>query len=98
MVVYQCARFSNDPKLAHEGAVLKIGKYILATKHRGIQFKPDSSKGIECYVDADFVGARDKADADNPEKVLSRTGFIIFIVDVLYSGAPSYKLKLLCPL
>ena len=85
MAVHQCARFSNDPKLAHERAVLKIGKYLLATKDRGIKFKPDSSKGIECFVDADFAGAWDKADADNPENVLSRTGFIIF-----YCGCPVF--------
>ena len=67
MAVHQCARFCNDPRLAHERAVMKIGKYLLATKDRGIKFTPDSSKGIECYADADFAGAWDKADANNPE-------------------------------
>ena len=85
MVVHQCVRCSKYPKLAHEQAVSKIGKYLLATKDRGIKFKPDSSKGIECYVDADFAGAWDKADANNPENVLSRTGFIIF-----YCGCPVF--------
>ena len=85
MAVHQCARFCNDPRLAHERAVMKIGKYLLATKDRGIKFTPDSSKGIECYADADFAGAWDKADANNPENVLSRTGFIIF-----YCGCPVY--------
>ena len=85
MAVHQCARFCNDPRLAHERAVIKIGKYLLATKDKGIKFTPNSSKGIECYADADFAGAWDKADANNPENVLSRTGFIIF-----YCGCPVY--------
>ena len=83
MAVHQCARFNNDPKITHERATLRIGKYLLGTKDRGIHFTPDISKGIECYVDADFAGAWDKADADNPENVLSRTGYIIF-----YCGCP----------
>ena len=57
MAVHKCARFSNDPKLAHEHAVLKIWKYLLVTKDRGIKFKPDKDKGFECYMDADFAGA-----------------------------------------
>ena len=30
-------------------------------------------------MDADFAGNWDKSDAGNPENVLSRTGYIIFI-------------------
>ena len=50
---------------------------------RGLRFIPDKSKGIECYVDANFAGNWDKAHANNPENVLSRTGYIIF-----YYGCP----------
>ena len=46
-------------------------------------FKPDTSLGVQCYVDADFAGGWAKADADNAENVLSRTGFVIF-----YAGCP----------
>ena len=41
--------------------------------------KPDKTKGIECFVGADFAGNWTKADADNPENCLSRTGYIICI-------------------
>jgi histone deacetylase 1/2 len=83
MAVHQCARFSNDPKLSHERAVKRVCKYIQGTKDRGILFKPNESKGIEVYVDADFAGSWNKADADSPDNVLSRTGFIIY-----YAGCP----------
>ena len=83
MAIHQCARFSNDPRALHERGVRHIGKYLLATKERGLVFKPDSTKGIECFVDADFAGGWSKADASNPENVMSRTGYVIF-----YAGCP----------
>jgi len=83
MAVHQCARFSIDPKLSHDKAVKRIGSYLLGTQGRGIVFNPNTKKGLECYVDADFAGGWAKADADNPDNVLSRTGFVIF-----YAGCP----------
>ena len=56
-----------------------IGKYLLGTRDRGIKFTPDKYRGIEYFVDADFSGSWDKADAGNSEYVLSRTGYIILI-------------------
>ncbi len=56
MAVHQVARFCNDPKLCHEKAVMRIGRYLLHTHDRGIIYEPDKSKGLECYVDADFAG------------------------------------------
>ena len=78
MATHQCARFSNDPRALHERGVRHIGKYLLATKERGLVFKPDSTKGIECFVDADFAGGWSKADASNSKNVMSRTGYVIF--------------------
>ena len=46
-------------------------------------FKPDLSKGIECLVDANFSRNWNAADSEDPENVLSRTGFIIY-----YGGYP----------
>ena len=83
MAVHQCARFSVDPKLTHERAVMRIGKYLLETRDRGIRFKPDKSRGVECFVDADFAGSWTKEDSGNPANVLSRTGYVIF-----YYGCP----------
>jgi len=83
MAVHQCARFSMKPMLSHEKAVKRIGRYLLGTLNRGIAYVPDTKKGLECYVDADFAGGWAKADADNPDNVLSRTGYI-----VMYAGCP----------
>ena len=60
MAVHQCARFSINPMLSHERAIKRIGRYLLGNKNRGIVFKPDSQKGLECYVDADFAGGWSK--------------------------------------
>ena len=43
----------------------------------------DKSKGIECFVDADFAGGYQKEEPTNPRDCLSRTGFII-----KYAGCP----------
>lgn len=48
----------------------------LRDPQRGIVYKPDPTRGIECFVDADF-----RADAESTENVVSRTGFVI-----MYAG------------
>lgn len=83
MAVHQCARFCNNPRLSHERAVKRIVKYLIGTKERGVICKPDRSKGLECYADADFAGGWDRGDSENPENVMSRTGYII-----MYAGCP----------
>jgi len=52
---------------------------------KGIIYRPDPSKGLECHVDADFAGGWSSGDHTNPESVLSRTGFVIS-----YAGCPIY--------
>ena len=52
---------------------------------KGIIFKPDTSRGLECHVDADFAGGFTSGDTTNPKSVLSRTGFVIS-----YAGCPIY--------
>ena len=83
MAVHQNARFCNEPMLSNEKAVPRIGNYLLGTRTRGIVYKPDKSKGLECYVDADFAGGWSQADAENAENVMSRTGYII-----MYANCP----------
>ena len=83
MATHQCARFNNNPKLSHERSLRRICKYLLGTQDRGLVFKQDPSKGIECFVDADFSGNWNAVDSEDPENVLSRTGYIIY-----YAGCP----------
>ena len=56
MAVHQTARFSNNPMLSHEKSIMLIRRYLLNSRKRSIIYKPDKSKGLECYVDADFPG------------------------------------------
>ena len=83
--VHQCARFQLNPKKAHENAVTRIGRYLLGTRDKGIQFKPDITKldNIECYVDADFAGNYTKEINYDPASCKSRTGCVI-----KYAGCP----------
>jgi hypothetical protein len=75
MAEHQTARFSNNPMLSHEKSIMHIGQYLLNTHKRGIIYKPDKSKGLECYVNADFADGWSQAnDAKNADNVLSRTG------------------------
>eukprot|EP00957_Ditylum_brightwellii_P188383 14341353-Ditylum_brightwellii.AAC.1 len=83
MGVHQCARFTNQPTLSHERALRRIIKYLSTTADRRIVYDPNPDLGIQCYVDADFAGSLSKADADKPENVMSRTGFVI-----MYAGCP----------
>ena len=81
--VHQCARFCNDPRLSHERAIRRIGKYLNGNADKGIVLNPNPSLGLECFADADFAGNWNQADADNPENVFSRTGYVL-----RYAGCP----------
>ena len=56
MATHQFARYNIDPKLSHEHAIRRIGKYLLGTQNKGIIFSPNPKQGLECFVDADFSG------------------------------------------
>ena len=81
--VHQCARFSINPKRSHEAAILNIGRYLLGSREKGIIYRPNKTKGLECYVDADFAGGWQLADAESADNVLSRTGYVL-----MYAGCP----------
>ncbi len=92
MATHQCARFNNDPKLCHECTIKCICKYLLGMMDKGLIFKTNMKRGLECYVDADFTGGWALGDQTNPESVLSRTDFVI-----MFAGCPifsNYKQKL----
>ena len=57
MAVHQAAIFTINPMLPHERAVSRIGKYLQGSKDKGIVFQPDPSRGLVCFVDADFAGS-----------------------------------------
>jgi hypothetical protein len=85
MATHQCARFSIRPMRSHEIAVMRIGRYLLATKNRGMIYRPDPKRGLEVFVDADFAGGWDPEDAESADNVYSRTGYVI-----CYAGCPMF--------
>ena len=89
--VHQCAIFYNDPKHSHEQAVKDIARYLIntrinkedGTKYHGIIFNFDSTKSVECYVDASFAGDWNQIWSEEPSSVFSRTGYVIY-----FGGCP----------
>jgi hypothetical protein len=79
--VHQTACFCNDLKLSHEQAITLIGRYLLGSRDKGIKYKVDLSKGLECYVDADFAGGWDQTDPHDTSNLMSRLGFVIKYAD-----------------
>ena len=81
MPVHQTAHFCNNPKLSHEQAITCLGRYLLGSRNKGIKYKVDLSKGLECYVDADFAGGWDQTDPHDTSNLMSRSGFVIKYTD-----------------
>ena len=61
--VHQCARFSESPKKSHAEAVKRIGRYLLATRDKGLMIHPNKDWHFDCWVDGDFAGNWRQADA-----------------------------------
>jgi hypothetical protein len=57
--------------LCHEKAVKRIAPYVLSLSNKGIVYKPDSMRGLEVFVVADFASGWSSGDAHNPEVVIS---------------------------
>jgi len=53
--MHQCAWFSSNPKEWHVQAMLCIGRYLHATKDKGIVYK-HRSHSFDLWCDADFRG------------------------------------------
>ena len=82
--VHQCARFSSCPKKEHGEAIRWIARYLKGTRDKGTIYRPDASRGLELYVDADFAGNWDSKEAPlDRDTARSRHGFIL-----MYAGCP----------
>lgn len=82
-IVHQCARFSSCPKKEHGEAVKWLGRYLKGTKNKGTILRPDRTKGLEVYVDADFAGNWDPNEYEDCDTARSRHGYYI-----TYAGCP----------
>ena len=77
--VHQTARFSQDPRRIHEQAVKRIGRYLAQTHDKGLIYRPQMERGIECYADADFAGSWKKSNPLDETSTLSRTGYLVML-------------------
>jgi hypothetical protein len=77
-----CARYMFCPKRSHEEALKRIGRYLKATRTRGLIMNPSADKlQIDCYPDADFAGMYGHEDPTDPASVKSRTGYVITVAN-----------------
>jgi hypothetical protein len=75
--VHQCARFSASPKKEHAKALKWLGRYLIATKDKGLIFEP-KEQSFDCHVDASFSGEWDSEGAlEDIDTARSRTGYVI---------------------
>jgi hypothetical protein len=50
---------------------------LLGTKEKGIRYKINKSKRLECYVDANFAGGWDITNPHDASNLMSRIGFVV---------------------
>lgn len=76
------ARYMFCAKKSHEEALKRIGRYLKATRTRGLIINPLSNVlKIDAYPDADFAGMYGYEKHDDPSCVKSRTGYVINVAD-----------------
>jgi hypothetical protein len=79
--VHQAARFTHAPKASHEKAVVRICRYLKATRDEGLVLQPSNTLKVDCYVDADFGGLFGAEDPMDPLCAKSRTGFVVMLAN-----------------
>ncbi len=78
---HQCVWYMHLPKLSHENALKKIGRYLKGTLDQGLILNPSNTMKINCYPDADFAGLWKRDDVQDPHCVRSRTGYVICLAN-----------------
>ena len=76
-----CARYMFNSRLSHEKALKRIGRYLKATRDRGLVMKPTGELKVDAYPDADFAGLYGYEKSSDPTCTKSRTGFCITVSD-----------------
>ncbi len=94
MAVFNVLIFCNDPTLSHDWAVKGIARNLLGTIDNGISNRPDSLRGLECFSDTKFACGWERGDSDNPENVMSQTGYNILYATAQLSGVANCKQRL----
>ena len=83
--VHQCAKYCVDPKLSHQIAVKRIGRYLKNTADKDLILHPDSTHQLNTYSNSDFAGNWMRNLAHMHDSHYSQAGCVI-----TYSGCPIY--------
>ena len=75
------ARFAFCPRRSHELALKLIGRYLLATRDKGLVLTTPKELNIAAYPDSDFTGLWGHEDSLDPTCVRSQTGFVINVAN-----------------
>ena len=78
--VQQCARCCNDLSQDHKEAVKCMCRYLLKTRMQGITLSTDKAKGLELYVDKDWVALWKTQSLENILSSQLQTGYVIIYV------------------
>ena len=76
-----CARHMFSPRLSHEKALKRIGRYLKATREKGLILNPSKELCVDAYPDADFAGLYGHEKSTDPSCAKSRTGFLINVAN-----------------
>lgn len=63
--------------MPHEKAVEQIVIYLKTLKNKGLILDINPNPGIECFVDADFLGEYKKQKENSMRDCMSKTGYVI---------------------
>ena len=79
--------------------VKRIGRYLLATKDKGLLICPNELRYFECWVDADFSDNWRPQDAHNdPMTAKSRSGWMVRFAGALITWASKMQTVTAYPL
>ena len=75
--------FSTDPRKEHVKSLRWLGKYLKYNINEGTTLQPEKGRGLEVWVDADFVGNWNGSESEDRDTDRSRNGYFI-----IYEGCP----------
>ncbi len=78
-----CARYMFNPRLSHEKALKQIGRYLKATRDKGLVLNPSGQLKVDAYPDADFARLYGHEKVTDPACAKSCTGFLLTVSDFL---------------
>ena len=77
------ARYMFSAKRSHEEALKRIGRYLKATRDRGLIMNPSPNGVLKInnYPDTDFAEMYGHEEATDPANVKSQNGYVINVAD-----------------